>query len=247
MKRLLLSAFIMISSLALGQNSIKPIDSGAHSVYVNYNLMSFDRIQPWGEGYEDNAETHFCVPMNGFGLGYSYSLPILKTAPLFVSVGANFNYSFGTKEYLDDSDGPIEKWKRELKYGFISIPVNVVYPLCLGDFLVFSEIGIGMKYNFYFREAYYHNLTEKTAEYGMDKTLLPENSPYEPESRFFQCYGDIGLIISYHKWLIGCSYFYDFNHFKKEEVYIIEGSNKERIEYITADYNTFQIRLGYRF
>ena len=242
MKRIIFFGLILISSFALGQN---PVISKAHSVYVNYSIMSFDRFEPWMEGIDANADAHFYVPMNGFGLGYEYSFPVLKTAPLLVSAGANFNYSFGTKEYMDDSYGPNEKWKRELKYGFISVPVNVEYSLCLGEFLVSPQIGIGMKFNCFFREAYYRNLTDKTAEYSMNKILLPENLNYNPESSFLQFFGDIGLNISLKKWFVGCSYFYDFNHFKKEEVYIIDGTGTI-IEYSTVDYNTFQIRLGYR-
>ena len=108
------------------------------------------------------------------------------------------------------------------------------------------------KINCFFREIYYRNMTDKTIEYGMNKTLYPDDFPLSKDKKhnLYQLYGEMGLTISYKKWFVGCSYCFDLNHFEEDKIYIIDGNtgtSNNLEEKITVDYNTFQIRLGYSF
>ena len=131
MKRILLLSVLLSCLFAYGQESLSAISHDSrirHDVYVNYSPMSFNRIiSPWNDEWGDDDEYFHYISMNGFGIGYAFNFPILKSVPLCVSIGVNFNYSLGSKKYLDKSTGTVEQWKREIKYGFISIPVNLEY------------------------------------------------------------------------------------------------------------------------
>lgn len=260
MKKVLLLSVLLSCLFANGQESLNAISHDSrirHNVYVNYSPMSFNRYQPWIEEEDeysigDDSVRNFNIPMNGFGIGYAFYYPILKSIPLYVSVGVNFNYSLGSKKYLDKSTGTVEQWKREIKYGFISIPVNLEYGFNISDVSVSQQIGIGSKINCFFREIYYRNMTDKTIEYGMNKTLYPDDFPLSKDKKhnLYQLYGEMGLTISYKKWFVGCSYCFDLNHFEEDKIYIIDGNtgtSNNLEEKITVDYNTFQIRLGYSF
>jgi hypothetical protein len=273
MKRILSLLVLLVCLLAHGQESLNVISKSQkarHNVYVNYSPISFNRLTtPWNDEWKDDyngdfVET-FSIPMNGFGIGYDFGLPIMKNVPLYVTVGINFNYSLGTKKYWDGSsayhNGTAQSeeeytslTKRDMKYGYISVPINLEYDIQLGDIAISPQIGIGTKINCFFRETYYVDMTDKTVEYGLKKTIYPENvafNRYEDANRTVQFFGNVGLDISYKKWFVGCSYFCDFNHFQMEEMYVMESSPQTGLTETETtrigDFHTLQIRVGYSF
>ena len=257
MRKMLLAvvAFLTMATTASAQfvqsNASAPVSSGNifasmptdgyNRVYFGYNPVSAS----WSENASFNKKY---IPLNhGLTLGYLRGSNIIKSLPLFVEYGANFQWLFGDSKVPIDDD---LKVNNNLNMFSINIPVNVALRLSfmnnelsvtpylglngrinLGGFMKMSAKKDGethsIKYDLFSDEEEIEEIDENEYSTGMDDGALKR----------FQIGFNCGVTLSYKAYSIGIGYVADFNNIVDPDV----------DDPVTAKLGVTTISVGYNF
>lgn len=256
MRKMLLAvvAFLTMATTASAQfvqsNASAPVSSGNifasmptdgyNRVYFGYNPVSAS----WSENASANKKT---IPINhGLTLGYLRGSNIIKSLPLFVEYGANFQWLFGDSKISEDGF----KVNNNLNMFSINIPVNVALRLSfmnnelsvtpylglngrinLGGFMKMSAKEDGetssIKYDLFSDEDEIEEIDENEFSSGLGDSALKR----------FQIGFNCGVTLSYKAYSIGIGYVADFNNIVDPDV----------DDPVTAKLGVTTISVGYNF
>jgi len=177
------------------------------------------------------------LSMTGFSIGYSKTIGLSKSTPLFLEVGAGLQYTYSSETYED------EDWDYEVKVKLFSIkvPVNLTYSWQISDkFSLNPYVGLQLRYNLsgkekreillYDEDAYdYYDEDELSQEYNLfDKSDMGSS---DATWKRLQVGWQIGVNARFSgKFMVGLSYGSDFSEICKK-----------------VKVNTTSISLGYCF
>lgn len=219
---------------------------GYNRVYFSYNPVSAS----WSESASSNKKI---IPLNhGLTLGYLRGSNIIKSLPLFVEYGANFQWLFGdSKVPYYDEYGDEFKGNNNLNMFSINIPVNVALRLSfmnnelsvtpylglngrinLGGFMKMpvakeDDETISCKYDLFSDEDEIEEVDENEFSTGMGDGALKR----------FQIGFNCGVTLSYKAYSIGIGYVADFNNIVDPDV----------DDPVTAKLGVTTISVGYNF
>lgn len=190
-------------------------------IYIGYNptTISYDV-----KGVDNTT-------LNGFTFGYTKGISLSKNLPIFLEVGARFNFGFKSENGSDEDDD--DYYSTRLSYDYdddydyeddeetfktttasLVVPINVAYKLTFagGDFSVSPFLGITLKGNILGKEKY---------EYGDDKETIDFFDKKDMEGKEytwnrFQAGWQIGANLDYKALSLGFHYGSDFNEIAKK-------------------------------
>lgn len=186
-------------------------------IYIGYNptTISYDV-----KGVDNTT-------LNGFTFGYTKGISLSKNLPIFLEVGARFNFGFKSENLSDEDDD--DYYSTRLSYddynedeeetcktttASLVVPINVAYKLTFagGNFSVSPFLGITLKGNILGKEKY---------EYGDDKETIDFFDKKDMEGKEytwnrFQAGWQIGANLDYKALSLGFHYGSDFNEIAKK-------------------------------
>lgn len=188
--------------------------------YVSYNpqTIKYD---------SDNAED---MTLAGFTAGYTHAISVSRQIPLFVELGARFNYSFKTQDLYEaktgkENESDVDYGDAKNTYMSLAVPVNLAYKLTLpnGKASITPFAGLTFKYNL--KAGCDYDPTKKGKEefeYGDTKLKYKDffdkkdmGSKNATWSRF-QAGWQIGVGLSYEAFYLGVHYGADFGELAKK-------------------------------
>lgn len=190
-------------------------------IYFGYNPMT---ISYDVKGVEDNT-------LNGLTFGYTQGISLSKKLPLFLEVGARFNFGFKSEtlsdededyystrasyDYDNDNDEEeSEDEKLKTTTASIVIPINVAYKLTFagGDVSVSPFFGITFKGNVLGKEKYEYEGEKETADFFDKDDMGGKDYVWKR----FQAGWQIGTNVDYKALSVGLHYGADFNEIAKK-------------------------------
>ncbi len=182
---------------------------------------------------------------NGFGINYIHGFSLSSSLPMFLEVGGNLNFNFGTLFSEEEEYGGV-KMENKLKSQFINlqVPVNYVYKFTVADdFSVAPYLGLNFKLNLVGKvkpviEAWDED--EYLKEEDEDWYSLFSKDDMEDMGTWnrFQMGWHIGVGFEYSKIYLGVQYGTDF---------IPAFSEKEDEYRPKVNTGSLKINLGYTF
>ncbi len=140
MKKVLFAAALLVAGVSVASAE------GYNRVAVSYDHTSFS--------FNDNLKHDEAVDgfgVNGFGLNYIHGFGLSESLPMFLEVGGNINFNFGSKDWGDkiEEEGYWAQPQRKFQNINLQVPVNFVYRFDVADNISLSPyVGINFKYNF---------------------------------------------------------------------------------------------------
>lgn len=139
-KALLVAAAALVATSAFAD--------GYNRAGVSYNNTHFGYNKEAG-GKDDSFST------NGFGLEYIHGFNLTESTPIFLEVGANVNFDFGSKTWEGETEriSGTDYWFRDKEtnkkqYINLQVPVNFGYRFNVGEnFKISPYVGLNFKFN----------------------------------------------------------------------------------------------------
>ncbi len=189
-------------------------------IYIGYNptTISYDV-----KGVDNTT-------LNGFTFGYTKGISLSKNLPIFLELGARFNFGFKSENLSDEDDD--DYYSTRLSYDYdddydedeeetcktttasLVVPINVAYKLTFagGDFSVSPFLGITLKGNILGKEKYEYGDEKETIDFFDKKDM--EGKEYTWNR--FQAGWQIGANLDYKALSLGFHYGSDFNEIAKK-------------------------------
>lgn len=189
-------------------------------IYIGYNptTISYDV-----KGVDNTT-------LNGFTFGYTKGISLSKKLPIFLELGARFNFGFKSENLSDEDDD--DYYSTRLSYDYddyydedeeetcktttasLVVPINVAYKLTFagGDFSVSPFLGITLKGNILGKEKYEYGDEKETIDFFDKKDM--EGKEYTWNR--FQAGWQIGANLDYKALSLGFHYGSDFNEIAKK-------------------------------
>lgn len=200
-----------------GSALIKDTESYSR-IYIGYNptTISYDV-----KGVDNTT-------LNGFTFGYTKGISLSKNLPIFLELGARFNFGFKSENVSDEDDD--DYYSTRLSYdddydeyeeetcktttASLVVPINVAYKLTFagGDFSVSPFLGITLKGNILGKEKYEYGDEKETIDFFDKKDM--EGKEYTWNR--FQAGWQIGANLDYKALSLGFHYGSDFNEIAKK-------------------------------
>lgn len=167
------SASAQFSNSKGGSQSSSVDSKGWSTIYVQYNPSTIS-IDVTGADDEN---------FNAFTVGYNRAISISSSAPLYVELGGALQYSFKSKDMLDeladgsdvDADQLGEYMDPKQKFNMLSlkVPVSIMYDWKINNSNVHIApfAGITMRYNIFGNEKMEYNLDSDFKEHLIDSIL----------------------------------------------------------------------------
>lgn len=251
---LALVAAMMISTTSFAQfsqsknfsNSSNEISKGWNSLYVQYNsigtsysLSSFnDRYEDYGDEYQKAIDNSgLSEKLNAFSIGYNRAINLTPSTPLYLEVGAAFQYAFYSDEATEKDHDVEATLKFTANMLTAKVPVSLLYHIDIpnSDFAIEPFVGIDFKYNIMgtakSEETYKYYGETKKDEDKIDNIFDKKKCDGHQANRF-QAGWHVGANFVYKKAFIGISYGQDFSKFHDD---------------IDLKFNTLSATLGCRF
>lgn len=177
-------------------------------LYVSYNPQTIK--------YDfDNVDD---LSLTGFSVGYTYGLSVSKELPLFVELGARFNYSFKNEDVGEDDY--YDEGELKTKYMNLAVPVNLAYKLTLpnGKVSITPFVGLTFKYNIKAESKYEPSdeASEWVDEVEIDYFDKDDMDGDDNTWSRFQVGWQIGAGLSYNSLYVGLHYGADFGEVAKK-------------------------------
>lgn len=240
------SASAQFSNTKGGSQSSSVDSKGWSTIYVQYNpsTISIDVT-----GVDDES-------FNAFTVGYNRAISISSSAPFYVELGGALQYSFKSKDMLDEiadvKSLDEDKVDPEQKYNMLSlkVPVSIMYDWKINNSNVHIApfAGITMRYNIFGNKKMEYNFDsdykddlidifgkkyfeEKFSEKSLDLFDKKDMGSKDATWNRFQFGWQLGVNVRFNdKFLIGASYGSDFSEICKK-----------------AKISAWSIQLGYTF
>lgn len=186
------------------------------------------RLQPHHHFYDVKGVDN--TTLNGFTFGYTKGISLSKNLPIFLELGARFNFGFKSENLSDEDDD--DYYSTRLSYDYdddydedeeetcktttasLVVPINVAYKLTFagGDFSVSPFLGITLKGNILGKEKYEYGDEKETIDFFDKKDM--EGKEYTWNR--FQAGWQIGANLDYKALSLGFHYGSDFNEIAKK-------------------------------
>lgn len=152
LKAIAIACAMTVSCTAFAQfgsagNSVNGSYAGYNRLGISYDNSHFGYNKDAG-GSDNNVNT------NGFGIDYIHGFSLTQKAPVFLEVGINANFNFGSKsfdeekEYITDEYWMSGKETQKTQWINLQVPVNVVYRFNINDdFSIAPYLGLNFKLN----------------------------------------------------------------------------------------------------
>lgn len=212
------------SSHSSGGGSALIKDTESYSrIYIGYNPTT---ITSDIKGVDNTT-------LNGFTFGYTKGISLSKNLPIFLELGARFNFGFKSENLSeeDDDEDDDSYYSTRLSYdddyydedeeetcktttASLVVPINVAYKLTFagGDFSVSPFLGITLKGNILGKEKYEYGDEKETIDFFDKKDM--EGKEYTWNR--FQAGWQIGANLDYKALSLGFHYGSDFNEIAKK-------------------------------
>lgn len=239
--KLLIAAALLTAgttaSAQLTNTQSKPSTASWNTLYLQWNPSSFSPDKGDNESF------------TGFTVGYNRTFSISKKVPLFIEAGVGLQYSFKSKDIIDDYIDKDDVISIEQKFSVLSmkVPVSLMYDWQIPNskVAITPYAGIDFRFNILGKLKYdisgdYADAVEDyIKEYYDDNNILDDRNLFDKDDmgsdsnawKRFQIGWHIGVNARFsNKYLIGISYGQDFSE-------IVE----------KAKIRTTSITLGYCF
>lgn len=242
------TAFAQFANTAGGNSAAKGDYTGYNRIGISYNNTHFGYNKDAG-GSDDNFST------NGFGIDYIHGFSLTQSCPIFLEVGLNADFNFGSTSEEGDKVTVYDYWMRSKytqKQQFINlqVPVNFVYRVkATEDFTIAPYVGLNFKLNLTgkFRndaEIETNITSDMLDQMGYDESDLKEEgdwvSVFDKDEmggsdytwNRFQMGWHVGVGFQYKPFFLGIQYGTDFiPAFKYEKAKINTGNLKISLAY----------------
>lgn len=175
--------------------------------------------------------------LNGFGLNYIHGFKLSNSLPMFLELGGNVNFNFGTPYSEEDSWG-YEKLK--MRNMNIQVPVNYTYHFFIGDdFVIAPYAGLNFKLHLFTDGKYEWEEDDEKGE-GKWFSYFDEKKMGKDETwNRFQMGWQVGVGFQYSHAYLGVEYGTDFI-----PAYSYKYSDGDKDKISTGN---LRITLGYTF
>lgn len=211
MKKILNLAAIVLLSAGVAQAQ-RATEYDLHS--SSQDIRSYNRIgvsynnTHYGGNNDYNryiTDQDMDLSLNGVGLEYIRGFRLSSSIPMFLEIGVNINFNFGTEEGLESG---YREYKNKYKDINFQVPVNFLYRFRITDeFSIAPYLGLNLKA---------HAVTRKTTEYPYKDSRCSvnlyskDNMGEENTWNRFQIGWHLGTYLQYSKVYLGIQYGTDF-------------------------------------
>lgn len=214
MKKALLAAVLFVAG-AFAANA-----QGYNRAALSYNHDNLSYNKEMGD---------FGVGLNGFGLNYIHGFGVAEN--MFVEVGGNFNFNFGS-----DSES-VEGYKFETKYQNINlqVPVNYVYRFNVADGVSIDPyVGLNFKLHLTAKTKFEETEDGETEKSDWVSAFDEDKVGKDNTWNRFQMGWHVGAGLNYDRYYLGVQFGTDFLPIYKQDKAKINTSS-------------LKISLGYTF
>ncbi|WP_295728281.1 outer membrane beta-barrel protein [uncultured Muribaculum sp.] len=138
MKKVLFVAALLVAGASVASAE------GYNRVAVSYDHTNYGFNKDL-KGEEDGIKG---FGLNGFGLNYIHGFGLSESLPMFLEVGGNVNFNFGSKDWGDkvESEGFYVLPQRKFQNINLQVPVNFVYRFDMADGVSIAPyVGLNFK------------------------------------------------------------------------------------------------------
>lgn len=200
MKKIITAALLLIATAgAASAQRAGEFDLGTSSGDItDYNRFSLSYENTSYHNNWDESEDNF--GLNGIGLNLVHGFKLSSSIPMFLELGGNINYGFGTQKPYKYSDEKIVH--RNFN---IQVPLNFTYRYSLTDeFSIAPYIGLNFKFHALFDVRYEEDDYKSDWESYFDKDF------WDPTFNRFQMGWQLGVNLQYSALTLGVQYGTDF-------------------------------------
>lgn len=220
MKRFLTLGAIATLSYGFANAQFTPVygiseKSGIIRDYNRVGLSYNNDAYNLDNGAKEDFEWESNPSLNGLGINYVHGFKLSSVLPMFVEVGANVNFNFGSFKLFDESyGGTIYSFKAKMQNINLQVPVNYVYRFNVSeDFSIAPYLGVNLKMNVIgkIKEMVEATIGGQTEKEEAEWQNLYSSDDMEGEAwNRFQIGWQVGVGFQYSKIYLGVQYGTDF-------------------------------------
>lgn len=225
MKKLFIAAAFIAATVSMNAQDYNRV-----ALSYDYTGLGFNKeMDLFGT---EKAET---VGQNGFGLNYAHGFGVATN--MFVEVGANVDFLFGSKKFKDDGyELPFKTQNINLQ-----VPVNYVYRFNIADGVSIDPY-IGLNFKLHFTEKYKFDVDDP--DYNKWYSVFDKKDMGDKDATWnrFQMGWQVGVGVNYERYYLGVQVGTDFIPAYSHEFKDEDGNWKEKVNTTNV-----KVSLGYTF